>query len=431
MKYFIKLISLVGLMAISQLAYSGSITDNYTKGDVLTAGTLNNIKSAVNDIDTRVTTIEGGQTDIAIDCSANANAFLITTIKNNTTYTLNGMCNGPIWIEDRKNVTIQGDATGSKDDGVILQAGLTVQPYAAIGVWQSRAITLDNLTVSAANYVSETYVFGDNVSALQVGNDSYTEVSNVDFVGGDYSVHVYNDGQLVVSSGVTITGFNLGGLTAYNHGLIRTLNDITVTGLVGTSTDDGSTALQATNNAIVEIRDGGSFAGPTVAVQDYRTTIWAGDNGTVRIKDGTNPTVITGGVASGTSAMIRIEGNTTITGYIAAYHLGYTRIAGTTQSGGLLEAGDGGMLRFDSSMLAPTSIPFPAFPVDIYRMGKLRATDTSFNLGGNDVVLSGFGYINLRGTTDLGGADINCHDRRLVNIRASVTNVGTIGCVVK
>ena len=45
MKYFIKLISLVGLMAISQLAYSGSITDNYTKGDVLTAGTLNNIKS--------------------------------------------------------------------------------------------------------------------------------------------------------------------------------------------------------------------------------------------------------------------------------------------------------------------------------------------------------------------------------------------------
>jgi hypothetical protein len=431
MKYFIRIVSFIGLFTISQFTYSSPLNYTFATGDTLEADHLNAATEAINDNDTRITAIEGGATVIVVDCSADANAFLNTTIQNNITYTLTGMCNGPIWIEDRKNVTIQGDASGSKDDGVILQAGLTVQPYAAIGVWQSKAITLDNLTLSAANYVSETYVFGDNVSALHVGNDSYTEVSNVDFIGGDYSVHVYNDGQLVVGSGVTVTGFNLGGLTAYNHGLIRTLNDITVTGLVGTSTDDGSNALQATNNAIVEIRDGGTFAGPTVAVQDYRTTVWAGDNGTVRIKDGTNPTVITGGVASGTSAMIRIEGNTTVTGYIAAYHLGYTRIAGTTQSGGLIEVGDGGYLRFDSSSLTPTSIPFPASPVDIYRMGKLRATDTSFDLGGNDVELSGFGYINLRGTTDLGGADINCHDRRLVSIKASVTNVGTIGCVVK
>ena len=455
MKYLIKLMSLIALMAVAQLTYSAPITDTYTKGDTLTAGTLNNIKSVVNDIDTRATVLETdtddlgtrttvletgagdldtriaaieGGIDIAVDCSADVNAFLNITIKDNTTYTLTGMCNGPIWVENRKNVTIQGDATGSKDDGVILPAGLTVQPYAAIGIWQSNSIILDNLTVSAANYVSEAYAFGDNASAVHVGNKSYTDVSNVDFIGGDYSVHVYNGGQLNVKEGVTVTGFNLGGLTAYNHGLIRTLNDITVTGLVGASTQDDSNAIQATNNGIVEIRGGGSFAGPTVAVQDYRTTIWASDNGTVRIKNSTNPTVVTGGIASWYSAMIRIEGNTTVNGYVAAYHMGYTRLSDTTQTDGLIEVGDGGYLRFESSAVTPTSILYPTFPIDIYRMGKLRLNNTSINLGGNKIVVSGFGLLNLRGTTDLGGDGIDCHESRLVSIKSTVTNVGPISC---
>ena len=115
-------------------------------------------------------------------------------------------------------------------------------------------------------------------------------------------------------------------------------------------------------------------------------------------------------------------------GYIGAYHTGYTRVVDTTQSGGLLEAGDGGFLRFDSSSLTPTSLLFPTTPVDIYRMGKLRVGNTAMDLGGNGFSVTGFGYINLRGTTDLGGADIGCHERGLIFIQGSVTNVGTIGC---
>ena len=59
MKYFIKIVSIIGLFAISQLVYPAPIIDDYKKGDTLTAGTLDNIKSAVNDNDARITTLEG------------------------------------------------------------------------------------------------------------------------------------------------------------------------------------------------------------------------------------------------------------------------------------------------------------------------------------------------------------------------------------
>ena len=65
------------------------------------------------------------------------------------------MCNGPVWISSRDNIVIEGDATGSRDDGIILPAGLVENPYGAIGIWDSASVSLDNLTLSAENYVSQ------------------------------------------------------------------------------------------------------------------------------------------------------------------------------------------------------------------------------------------------------------------------------------
>ena len=50
--------------AYSQANFAGSINDNYTKGDTLTATTLNNIKSAVIDNDTRATALEAADADL-------------------------------------------------------------------------------------------------------------------------------------------------------------------------------------------------------------------------------------------------------------------------------------------------------------------------------------------------------------------------------
>ena len=55
MKYRIIFTTIITLALSSQFASAGSIGDTYTSGDTLTATTLNNIKSAVNDNDTNIT----------------------------------------------------------------------------------------------------------------------------------------------------------------------------------------------------------------------------------------------------------------------------------------------------------------------------------------------------------------------------------------
>jgi len=421
------IVFLTGLAFIVPGLVNATIPHKFAKGKPARAAEVNaNFKA----IDQRLLQLESGAPgSVAIDCSADVNAFLNTTIENNTAYTLTGMCNGPIWIDDRNNVTIEGDGSGSKDDGVILQAGLTENPYGAIGVWKSKAIKLDNLTISAANYASQTYVFGDNVATLSAGDQSFINVANVDFVGGDYSVSVYNGTQLNLREGVSVTDFNRRGLDAYNHGLIRTHNDITVTGIVGSSTDTYPYAISAINNSIVEVKDGGSFTGASgKPVDEYATAVWSGDNSTIRFGNGTNPTTVTGSIESAYSSMVRISGNMALNGTLAAYHRGYIRATGITQSGGEIYAGDAATVRFESSNLTPSSVVNPNSPVDVYRQGNLRMNNTTVNLGGNGIYVSGFGFLNLRGSTNLGGADIFCQDPVQISIRNTVTGVGTVSC---
>ena len=43
-----RITSIIGLISLSQLAYTSDITDTYVTGDTLTAAKMNNIKAAVN-----------------------------------------------------------------------------------------------------------------------------------------------------------------------------------------------------------------------------------------------------------------------------------------------------------------------------------------------------------------------------------------------
>jgi hypothetical protein len=57
MKNLLKIASIIGLTVITQTAYSAPVTDTFETGDTLTAAQLNNIKSAVNDNNTRISDI--------------------------------------------------------------------------------------------------------------------------------------------------------------------------------------------------------------------------------------------------------------------------------------------------------------------------------------------------------------------------------------
>lgn len=364
----------------------------------------------------------GGVDPVPIACDEDANAFRSIEVQSDTTYVLTGMCNGPIWVENRDDVTIRGDDTGIKDDGIRLPPGLIEHPYGAIGVWQSRAIRLENLTVSAANYVSQNYAFGSNVASLSAGNQSYVDVADVDFIGGDYSVDVYTGTQVNLRGGVTVSNYNRAGLSAFNQAMIRAFGDISVTGLVGSSTETYPYAISAASNSVIEIRDGGSFSGASgQPVDEYPTAVWSGDNSTVRFRNSTNPSTVNGSIESAYSSMVRISGNMVLNGALAAYHRGYIRATDVSQSGGPIYSGDASTLRLESGEV---STPI----IDIYRQGNLRTNNTIINTGGNPLSVGGLSVINLRGQTDLNNADINCYGYGYASIRSSVLNLGMVNC---
>ena len=58
MRSLIKSASFIGLLAMAQIGYASSISDTYNDGDTLTASTLDNIKSAVNDNDQRISNLQ-------------------------------------------------------------------------------------------------------------------------------------------------------------------------------------------------------------------------------------------------------------------------------------------------------------------------------------------------------------------------------------
>jgi len=79
--HILALVVSLGLASGSAAVYAGSITDTYTTGDTLTATTMGNIKSAVNDNDGRVTTNAGGISTNTTNIGNNT-----TAIGSNTTH---------------------------------------------------------------------------------------------------------------------------------------------------------------------------------------------------------------------------------------------------------------------------------------------------------------------------------------------------------
>lgn len=422
MKYFIKIASLIVISAISQIAYSGSISDNYATGDTLTADHLKNAKAAVNDNDFRITTLEGGITDIAVDCSTDANAFLSTTIKDNTTYTLSGMCNGPIEVFRNRNVVIQGVATNTKTDGVILQTGITADPFAAIGVYESN-IELRNLRLDASNYVSNNYPWGATyVAALNVGQQSIARVYDVDLVGGDYSLQAFRNAYVKTYGNVTATGSNIGGISASYNSHVELSENIQVVGLASTTSADPE-AVVASYNSSIDIKNGGTFTPPGNGSASENYAIAAYHNATVRVRE-SGTTNLNGTLGTGHSSGIQIDGGAVIVGHIDAWDQGHIRIRNSSQSGGYVSAVRLALVRiYGSSSINTTGFEFWAG-----QGSSIGIRNTATVTSGSPVSINSNSTLYIRNTVDLGNAGITCQSRvNQVVISGGATNVGSLG----
>jgi len=92
MKRFTRTVSIVGLVSALQIVSAGSITDTYNTGDTLTTTTLDNIKSAVNDNDARITTLETASVPIIVkDSDSSVVGRLIATDESFSWWVINSM----------------------------------------------------------------------------------------------------------------------------------------------------------------------------------------------------------------------------------------------------------------------------------------------------------------------------------------------------
>ena len=120
MKNYLKIILFIGIMLLAQTAYAAAITDTYKTGDTLTATTLDTIKNAVNDNNTRISGIKtfiNTRAPTVNDDINDVNAYPAGSVwvdtSANTTYTLTDNTAGlAVWKQNTLPVTYVIGGTG-------------------------------------------------------------------------------------------------------------------------------------------------------------------------------------------------------------------------------------------------------------------------------------------------------------------------------
>ncbi len=432
--------STIGAIALvcCAAALADQVTDlnTFNPGDPALASEVNDnfteVQDSVNDNDARINVLEGlagiNNQPIAVDCEANANAFLGLEIEDNTTYILTGTCNGPIEIFRKRNVVIEGDPAGvPKDDGIFLPPGLIVNPFAALGVYESN-IELRDLTIDATNYVTNSYAFSGSVSAINVGQHAIARIFDVDVEGGDYGIDVFRNAFVKTYQNVNVRNFNLYGVEAWGNSHVEFRDPIEVIGGAAT-TATWPYAIIAGSNGFIQVQEGGTFtpAGSNIQPDSDSYSIGAYDNGVVQIKENGIST-LNGDVEAMRGAAVRILGGAVVTGYLGAWSGGIIRFEASSQSAGVIEAARNSTVRVRGGSTI-------AGNVGSWASSSIRIQEGSTHSGGDfwagggafieiqDSVFEGAlganaGAINVWNSTRSGGGDIFAENNSTININS-------------
>ena len=423
-KRIMRVMTIAVLLGVSNTS-NAAVPHVFTAGSAARAVEVNN---NFNNLDQRVTSLEGsatgGQT-IAVDCDTDATALKNLTASPNTTYVLTGICDGPIRFgAGLGTINVQGDATGTRDDGISQPSGLSNPDtdFAAISGTNGVRLNLENLVLSADNYIGASDFY---VSTVQASRGAHLTLTNVDVRGGDTGVSAWN-GYVSVNQGVTVTGFRDAGLSSGLGGTLHTWEPTTVTG--GTSLEgSSSTALVAYRNGVLEVTQGGTFTAGTSdgsVTPFYPEALVAVDNGSIRVSNSGTVT-FTGSVGAYRSSSVHMQAGT-VTGHVDSGENSAVRFENVTQSGGYISSYRNSTFRASNSSLVGGIGDL----IDVGAMSTMRLDDTVVGNadGVSDLVTYSYGYVTLRGTTNLSNRNITCNSLEALDIRNTVTNVGTISC---
>jgi len=178
MKHITSLFLTISLIMSAQALNAETITDTYATGDTLTAETLNNIKSAVNDNNTRLTTVEA-VAGVSADFTGYALPFSADGDPKNIVIARRLNRDGTI------NYLIRSRYANSSEQ-ISIQGVNTVRPlianYGFVTVDSSGTITGINnyieapLTEVYENYVIESSSFDTTSLIKTVDNDTGSEL---------------------------------------------------------------------------------------------------------------------------------------------------------------------------------------------------------------------------------------------------------------
>ena len=425
MKNLVRSVSLIGLFAISQIAFPAAVTETFNTGERLTAAKVGNLVIAVNNNDIRISELEGrtGGEEISVDCFTDSAALINTNLAPGNTYVLTGMCDGPVRIsEPAGTYSFRGDATGVKDDGIISPPG-QLEDY-VFSAYGPISANFDNLTISGTNYTSQADTF---VTTLYLAGNASASLLNVDVVGGDYGV--FADGAYIsVGGAVNITGFREEGLIAANGSSIQVDDFITVAGAFN-EPGEYSAAMDAFRSGSIVISGGGNFTAGTDdgSNADYeRISLSANGNGSIRIRNSSAVT-LTGAIEAIRSSEIRIQSGGTIVGAISATDQSHVRIRNVTHSGGNITSISGSGFTARNSTLSDNSSDW--IGVQQVSTMSLRDTIVGNSSGVANINVFHHGFLSLQGTTNLNGRVINCLDAAQDIQLIAATGIGTGSCI--
>ena len=199
MKSIIKIVSMVILQLGPQLALADSIADTYTTGDTLTATQLNNIKAAVNDNDSRVTTNATGISANAAGVTTNAtgisaNAAGVTTNATGISANAAGVTTNATGISANaagvatNSTGISANAAGVTTNSTGISANAAGGTTNATGITNNAAGVTTNatgitnnaagITTNTTNITSNTNAITTNGTGLSSLNTRVTQLEN-------------------------------------------------------------------------------------------------------------------------------------------------------------------------------------------------------------------------------------------------------------
>ncbi|MDC1286688.1 hypothetical protein N8198_02255 [Gammaproteobacteria bacterium] len=399
------------------LGYSGvasAVPNTFTAGSPILAQEMND---NFTDIENRLAPLAASDNQIVnIDCTVDANTLLNTTITDRTTYVLKGMCNGPIEVWRNRNVIFEGDPAGvAKDDGIILPGGLTENPFAAVGIYESNA-ELRDLTIDASAYVTNAYPFNATIAAVGVGQHAMARIYDVDIEGGDYGISVYRQSYVKTYDNVRVRNFNLYGVEAWGNSHAEFNNTIEVVGGSSTSSQTPET-ITAGTNSFVQIKNGGTFtpAGSGSGTENIALGVY--DGGVIQIRGGaTIISNLNGDVYAVRSGTIRVNANTDLlnptaifAGYIGAYDGGKIRIEDSEQTGNIVDSRRTSDVRIQGSIIKGD--------VSSSDASNVLLQDGSTHSGGN---ISANRSASIRIDSSTFAGQISAHGTSTIDITSSI-----------